>query len=52
MTSERSENTGFRSSIVNLQLEPNKNTLISNELTKNTVDKKTNEFNFKCFYFN
>ena len=44
MTSERSENIGFKSSVMNLQLEQNKNSLISNELNKNTGDKKTNEF--------
>ena len=44
MISERSENTGFKSSLVNLQLEPSKNSLISNELTKKTGDNKTNEF--------
>ena len=44
MTSERSENIGFKSSVMNLQSEQNKNSLISNELNKNTGDKKTNEF--------
>ncbi len=44
MISDRTDNTGFKSSLVNLQLEPSKNSLISNDLPKKTGDNKTNEF--------
>ena len=44
MISDRTDNTGFKSSLVNLQLEPSKNSLISNDLPKKPGDNKTNEF--------
>ena len=44
MKSERSENTGFKSSLVKLPLDPSKNSLLSTDLGKKTGDKKTNEF--------
>ena len=46
MISDRTDNTGFKSSLVNLQLEPSKNSLISNDRPKKPGDTKTNEFNF------
>jgi len=44
MKSERSDNTGFKSSLVKLPLDPSKNSLLSTDLGKKTGDKKTNEF--------
>ena len=44
MISERSDNTGLKSSLVKLPLDPSKNSLLSTDLGKKTGDKKTNEF--------
>ena len=44
MISDRSDNTGFKSSLVKLPLDPSKNSLLSNEQGKKAGDKKTNDF--------
>ena len=44
MISERSDNTGLKSSLMKLQGDPSKNSLLSTDLGKKTGDKKTNDF--------
>ena len=44
MTSERSDITGLKSSIMKFQGDPSKNSLLSTDLGKKTGDKKTNDF--------
>ena len=43
MISERSDNTGFKSSLMKFPVDPSKNSLLSTDLAKKTGDKKTNE---------
>ena len=43
MISDRSDNTGFKSSLVKLPLDPSKNSLLSSEQGKKAGDKKTND---------
>ena len=44
MTSERSDNSGFKSSLLKFPVDPSKNSLLSNDLTKKTSEKKTSDF--------
>ena len=43
MISERSDNTGFKSSLMKFPVDASKNSLLSNDLAKKNGDKKTNE---------
>ena len=43
MISERSDNTGFKSSLMKFPVDPSKNSLLSTDLAKKTGDKKTND---------
>lgn len=45
MISERSENSGFKSSILKFPIDPSKNSLLSNDLTKKNSEKKMSDFN-------
>ena len=43
MISERSDNTGLKSSLMKFPVDASKNSLLSNDLAKKTGDKKTND---------
>ena len=44
MISERSENSGFKSSILKFPIDPTKNSLLSNDLKKKKSEKKNERF--------
>ena len=44
MISERSENSGFKSSILKFTIDTSKNSLLSNDLTKKNNEKKNERF--------